>query len=172
MSLVRIVRSGLSTALLVVSACSSSVPNHVDVPFRAGEMGATAEATFHVSSEYVYFFYLLLGFDENIPGDRDRVRKIAGDAARDRFGNIVDMGLKIPVHLELWKLNKYQTYSVFERDFDFYELESYNDDGFRKIITKYKLQPGTYRALVTSKQNVPEVKNVKIKFQVLIPGTK
>jgi hypothetical protein len=176
-------------ALYVVTMSALSQPAYVDVPFEAGNKDSAVEAEFSVATTRTYTFYLNLYFRE---GDQDRVlagkavltqqelkslerdrlkrervRKLAGTGAY-RDGRQIDTGLAIPVRLRIERIGDNDASSIFDRMFTNHDLEGTTADYFSKLITRVRLEPGRYRARMEALENIPELEDISVHFNVLV----
>jgi hypothetical protein len=175
--------------LYVVTMSALSQPAYVDAPFEAGNKGSVVEAEFSVATRKTYTFYLNLYFREGdqdrVPAgkavltqqelkslkrdrqNQERVRKLAGTGAY-RDGRQVDIGLAIPVRLRIERIGNNDASSIFDRMFTNHDLEGTTADYFSKLITRVRLEPGRYRARVEALENVPELEDISVHFNLLV----
>jgi len=71
------------------------------LPFAAERAGSRITTELQVVEPLTYTFSLRLGFKKNDPGDRKRIKKIAGGFGKDRNGNLVEPGIGIPLKLTI-----------------------------------------------------------------------
>jgi hypothetical protein len=153
--------------LYVVTMSALSQPAYVDVPFEAGNKGSVAEAEFSVATRKTYTFYLNLHFTRGNRQDAERVRKLAGTGAY-RDGRQVDTGLAIPVRLRVERLGNSGASSILDKVFTDHDLEAMAADHFSKIMTRIRLEPGRYRARVEALENIPELVDISVHFNLLV----
>jgi Domain of unknown function (DUF5625) len=154
-------------ALYVVTMSALSQPAYVDVPFEAGNKGTVVEAEFSVATSKIYTFYLNLRFREGNGQNKERVRKLAGTGAY-QDGRRVETGLAIPVRLRIERIGNNGASSVLDRVFTDHDLEVMAADHFSKLITRVPLEPGPYRARVEALENIPELEDISVHFNLLI----
>ena len=176
-------------ALYVVTMSALSQPAYVDVPFEAGNKGSAVEAEFSVATTRTYTFYLNLYFregdQERVPAGkavltqqelkwlerdrlkRERVRKLAGTGAY-RDGQQIDTGLAIPVRLRIERIGNNDASFIFDRMFTNHDLEGTTADYFSKLITRVRLEPSRYRARMEALENIPELEDILVHFNVLV----
>jgi Domain of unknown function (DUF5625) len=154
-------------ALYVVTMSALSLPAHVDVPFEAGNKGSVVEAEFSVATRKTYTFYLNLYFMEGDGQTKERVRKLAGTGAY-RDGRQIDTGLAIPVRLRVERIGNNGASSILDRMFTDHDREGMAADHFSKLITRIRLEPGPYRARVEALENIPELEDISVHFNLLV----
>jgi hypothetical protein len=179
----------VASTLYVVTMSALSRPAYVDVPFDAGHKGSAVEAEFSVATTRTYTFYLNLHFREGdqdrVPAgkavltqqelkllkrdrqNKERVRKLAGTGAY-RDGRQIDTGLAIPVRLRIERIGNNDASSIFDRMFTNHDLEGTTADYFSKRITRIRLEPGRYRARVEALENIPELEDISVHFNLLV----
>src|SRR5262249_21348327 len=99
--------------------------------------------------------------------NRERVRKLAGTGAY-RDGRQVDTGSAIPVRLHVERIGNDGTSSILDKMFTNHDLEGMTADYFSKIITRIRLAPGRYRARVEALENIPELADISVHFNLLV----
>jgi hypothetical protein len=154
-------------ALYVVTISALSLPANVDVPFDAGNKGAVVEAEFSVATTKTYTFYLNLYFRDGDRQNKEHVRKLAGRGAY-RDGRQIDTGLAIPVRLRVERIGNSGASSILDRMFTDHDLEGMAADHFSKLITRVRLEPGRYRARVEALENIPELEDISVHFNLLV----
>jgi Domain of unknown function (DUF5625) len=154
-------------ALYVVTMGALSQPAHVDVPFKAGNKGSVVKAEFSVATKKAYTFYLTLYFKEEDRQSKERVRKLAGTGAY-RDGRQIDTGLAIPVRLGVERIGNNGALSILDRMFTDHDLEGMAADHFSKLITRIRLEPGRYGARVEALENIPELEDISVHFNLLV----
>jgi hypothetical protein len=154
-------------ALYVVTMSALSLPAHVDVPFEAGKKGSVVEAEFSVATRKTYTFYLNLYFREGDAQNKERVRNLAGTGAY-RDGRQIDTGLAIPVRLRVERIGNNGASSILDRMFKDHDREGMAADHFSKLITRIRLEPGPYRARVEALENIPELEDISVHFNLLV----
>jgi hypothetical protein len=154
-------------ALYVVTMSALSVPAHVDAPFEAGNKGSVVEAEFSVATAKTYTFYLNLYFREGDRQNKERVRKLAGTGAY-RDGRQINTGLAIPVRLRVERIGNNGASSILDRMSTDHDLEGMAADHFSKLITRIRLERGRYRARVEALENIPELEDISMRFNLLV----
>jgi len=154
-------------ALYVVTMSALSQPAYVDVPFEAGNKGSVVEPEFSVATAKTYTFYLNLHFREGDSQNKERVRKLAGTGAY-QDGRPAETGLAIPVRLRIERIGNNGASSVLDRVFTDHDLEVMAADHFSKLITRVRLEPGRYRARMEALENIPELEDISVHFNVLV----
>jgi len=152
-------------ALYVVTMSALSQPAHVDVPFEAGNKGAVVDAQFSVAASKTYSFYLNLHFTKGNHQDAERVRKLAGAGAY-QHGRQLETGLAIPVRLRVERIGNNGTSSILDKVFTDHDREGMAADHFSKIMTRIRLEPGRYRARVEALENIPELADILVHFNL------
>jgi hypothetical protein len=156
---------------LFISACTIAANTvypaaQVNLPFQAGVKDSVVETQFRALTTKSYTFYLDLHFREGDGQDRNRVSTIAGTGQRDRTGQDVNRGLPIPVRLSVGRVGAEAEWSVLDNVFVNHRLEGYSADNYSKIIAGALLEPGTYRVRVEALQDIPELDDVPVSFDV------
>jgi hypothetical protein len=154
-------------ALYVVTMSALSQPAYVDVPFEAGNKGTVAEAEFSVATSKTYTFYLNLHFREGNGQNKERVRKLAGTGVY-RDGRQTDTGLAIPLRLRVERIGNNGASSILDRAFTDHDFEGMAADHFSKLMTRIRLEPGQYRARVEALENIPELEDISVHFNLLV----
>jgi len=153
-------------ALYIVTMNARARPAHVDVPFKAGNKGSVVEAEFSVATRKTYTFYLNLYFKKGDGQNRERVRKLAGTGAY-RDGRQID-GLAIPVRLRVERISNNAASSILDRMFTDHDREGMAADHFSKLITRIRLEPGRYRAWAEALENIAELEDISVHFNLLV----
>ena len=107
-------------------------------------------------------FGFKLGFKEGDAADRARVKKLAGDYAKDQAGKLIQPGVPIAVRVRIHALKPSALEGVFEREFFEQEMYAFGDSYFRKEITELKLKPGTYHLVIENLKAVPELQGTPV----------
>jgi len=154
-------------ALYVVTMSALSQPAYVDVQFEAGNKGSVVEAEFTVATRKTYTFYLNLHFRAGNGQNKERVRKLAGTGAY-RDGRQIDTGLSIPVRLRVEQIGNNGVSSILDGVFADHDLEGMTAHYFSKIMTRIRLEPGRYRATMEALENVPELEDISVHFNLLV----
>jgi hypothetical protein len=152
-------------ALYVVAMSALSLPAHVDLPFEAGKKGSVAEAEFSIATSKTYSFYLNLHFTKGDRQSTERVRRLAGTGGY-RDGRQVETGHAIPVRLRAERIGNNGASSILDRVFTDHDLEAMAADHFSKIVTRIRLEPGRYRARVEALENIPELEDIPVHFNL------
>jgi hypothetical protein len=165
----------MATIMALLQACAANFlypPVTLDIPFAAGLPGVTIDTNIRIYSTNFYQFYLILHFKEHDPQDRNRVQSLAGTGQTDASGRPINNGLPIPVRLILSRVEGDNIESLIDETFFEQRLESHGANSFSKIITGRTLDPGEYRIRLESLQNIPELSDVSVSFNVHAPPRK
>lgn len=141
----------------------------VDLPFAAGRKGEAVEARFHVPRDEYFAFTLDLYFKPGDQQDRSKIQKMAGSGARHPDGRTVDDGISIPVKLTISRSTSEGETTLVQKEITDEPLESYGA-AFSKTVYGTVLQKGDYRVRIEALEDVPELTDVPVNFDVRIPG--
>jgi len=158
-----------AASVMPPSLASLVLPSpHISVPFAAGKKGAIVTTNLHVNFAAYYTVYLNLYFDKGNPEDRSHVAALAGSGATSKSGQRLDNGLEIPVELTIVRKKDNQTNLILDDHFKTDELGGFTADHFAKVITGIRLDPGRYEIKIAALQDVPELRDVPVRFDVHI----
>ena len=79
-----------------------------------------------------------------------------------------DTGLAIPVRLHVERIGNNGASSILDRMYTSHDREGMAADHFSKLITRIRLEPGRYRASVEALENIPELEDISVNFNVLV----
>ena len=162
----------LSCSLILLpwlSACSdkAKLPEPpLFFPFDTQTAGFRIETDFRVVDHNSYKFSFKLPFKEGDTTDRERVKKLAGGAQRDKDGKIMQPGVPIPVRIRINAIKPSALEGVFEREYLTADMDSYGFVFYQTVITNPRLKPGTYHLLIESLKSVPEYQGIPVTLTV------
>ncbi len=126
-------------------------------PFPVQNAGAKAEFEIDVREHRAYSFSLFFMFDENNPPDRDRVKKLVGSYETGSNGKPIDPGVSILLRLRVASMGTLPEQVIVDKTVSDMALTSWGANSFSKMIDRFPLKPGRYRASVESLKDVPEL---------------
>ncbi|TXN25660.1 DUF5625 family protein [Methylobacterium sp. WL19] len=159
-------------------ACANAPTNAAEfdskeVPFQAGIKSSQAEFIFNVWKKASHSFYLNLYFnlgsrdDPDRNKDRDRVRKLAGHGGYNiTTKRRIDNGLAIPVRLKIVRLDDKNNGLILDEAYDDPIGDGFTDKYYAKLILRYILEPGIYKARIEALKDLPSLQTVPVKFDV------
>ena len=136
------------------------------VPFAVQRQGSRFATELEVTEAKTYTLTLRLGFKENDPADRKRVRALAGGGGRDKNGNLLEPGLEIPVRLTIVGIKPSAEKPLLEKTYLVKEQQGFTASSFSQLIDQVHMQPGIYRMSVESVQDIPELEGVPVSFAI------
>ncbi|WP_155935035.1 DUF5625 family protein [Methylobacterium sp. 10] len=147
--------------------------DHQQIPFQAGIKSSESELKFKVWNAARHSFYLNMYFTVGDPDDpsrnkdRDRVRKLAGSGGYNTVTKRpIDNGLAIPVRLTLVRLNEKDSELILNELYQDPLYEGFSEKYYSKLIVRYKLEPGTYKARIEALKDLPPLQTVPVQFDV------
>ncbi|WP_156629566.1 DUF5625 family protein [Methylobacterium sp. Leaf85] len=164
--------------LLGALACANAPTNAAEfdskeVPFQAGIKSSQAEFILDVWNKARHSFYINLYFnagsrdDPDRNKDRDRVRKIAGHGGYNIITKRrIDNGLTIPVRLTIVRLNGKDDELILDKVYDDPIGDGFTERYYAKLIVRYSLEPGIYKARIEALKDLPSLQTVPVQFDV------
>lgn len=136
------------------------------VLFAIHKAGTVATTELRIVEHRIYYFDLRLGFKENDPEDKRRVRKLAGGFGRDKNGKLLDPGISIPLKLTINIVDSSGERLLLEKEIREEEMYAYGTDAYLKKISRIALKPGYYRISVESLEDIPELSKTSVSLGI------
>jgi hypothetical protein len=165
----------LVISVLAIRTLFPPANGFVDLPFPAGVKGSILDMQIRVVRTESYTFALELYFREKDAEDRDRVKKLAGTGQYDTSRpdpRQINTGLPIPVRLSVTPVDAEARWSGLDRVFVNHDLEGFTASFYEKIIVRAGLDPGTYRIRIEALQNLAELNDVPVHFEIHVSPRK
>lgn len=138
----------------------------LSLPFEMQKAGNKVETELRVIEHRGYLFDLQLMYKERDQVDRARVKKLAGAATIDKYGNLVEPGILILLRLKIEVVDDSGVKLMFEQEISELRLTSHGADSFDKRIAVVPLKPGRYRISVESLKDVPDLVGTPVIFRI------
>jgi hypothetical protein len=168
LSIKQIVASATLMVWMSVSSCSDDryLPTPpLSVPMRLDQAGAVTEFEFVIREHAGYY----MGIEIDFPADdhlaRNRLRRLVGDNAENKYGERVNPGIPTPVTLTIHKIDNSTEIMAYKRSV-FPLLTSADSNTFEKRIGRCDFLPGRYRAKIETLNSVPQFTEFQVNFAI------
>ena len=160
-------------AVFGLTSCNlSNQPKLPKPPFKTpisslSGKGVVADFNIRITSYDIYEFKLRFEYPEGDQAERERVRNIIGDAARDKDNNLVTPGILTPVKLTIYKKQAQGEQIVYQKTENPYLTSGGGSTGyFAKTIGHCDLKRGEYRFVLESLAQPQEYASIPTKFHI------
>lgn len=142
---------------------------YVDMPFSTAIRGSIIEMNIHVSARQTYRFNLNLYFRKNDFADRERVRLLAEGTPNITRNQSRVRGIEIPVRLSIGKIRQNETVPLLSQECTWEHFSGFTADYYETLIGVFTLERGDYHVKLESLQDVTELDDVVVHFQITTP---
>jgi hypothetical protein len=158
----------LSLFLIACQPDSKIASPPLSAPFSVEKPGEKIEFQFRITEKKNYRFKLFIQHKKGDLADRERLWGLVGNSARNKFGELIDYGIPIPLNLKLVRKNKESEQILIDKTFSKLALYAHDSDGFDKEIVDVVLDSGDYQVNVESLNHINELIGCEIKFSIVI----
>ena len=163
-------------ALFVLASCNlSNQPKLPKPPFKVpvdlSRKGVVADFDIRVPKHRIYRFRIRFEYSAEDRVERERVRNIIGDAARDKDNNLTRPGILTPVKLTIYEKQAQGERIVYQKTENPYLTSGGGSTGsFAKTIGHCDLKRGKYRFVLESLAQPQEYASIPTKFVITFPS--
>ena len=159
-------------ALCMLTSCNfGNQPKLPKPPFKVpvdlSRKGVVANFDIRVPKHRIYLFRIRFYYPGEDRAERERVRNIIGDAARDKDNNLTRTGILTPVKLTIYKKQAQGERIVYQKTENPYLISGGGSTGsFAKTIGACDLKRGEYRFVLESLAQPQEYASIPTKFVI------
>ena len=163
-------------AVFGLTSCNlSNQPKLPKPPFKTpvnlSHKGVVADFDIRVPKHRIYHFRMRFEYPGEDRAERERVRNIIGDAARDKDNNLTRPGILTPVKLTIYKKQAQGEQIVYQKTENPYLTSGGGSTGsFAKTIGHCDLKRGEYRFVLESLAQPQEYASIPTKFVITFPN--
>ena len=141
------------------------------VPVDLSRKGVVADFDIRVPKHRIYLFRIRFYYPGEDQAERERVRNIIGDAARDKDNNLTRPGILTPVKLTIYKKQAQGEQIMYQKTENPYLISGGGSTGsFAKTIGACDLKRGEYRFVLESLAQPQEYASIPTKFVITFPN--
>jgi hypothetical protein len=148
----------------IVHAQTYPVPPK-EFPFDVSRGGSLLEVVVRIVEDRTYEIDLMFNFGDR--ADADRVSKLVGDGATNRYEGYVTPGIVVPIHLEIFSSAETKNpLRLFKGTLYTAGIYAHGTPYYLRRITEIRLTPGIYQIRAMTFQDTSEFSGTRTQLRI------